>query len=1165
MTIKVAIEHRTVYRFDRAVKVFPHTIRLRPAPHSRTPVEAYSLQIEPAEHFLNWQQDIYGNYLARVVFPEPTDRLSVTVGLVADMTAINPFDFFIDDDAEYAGFTYPAELTDDLAPYLRPVDDHEGRGPAPAVVAFADRFRDPEDGRTIDYLVRINNAVQQAVGYSVRLEAGVQTPEHTLASAIGSCRDSAWLLISVLRQLGLAARFVSGYLVQLTSDVAALDGPDGPDADFTDLHAWAEVYLPGAGWVGMDATSGLFAGEGHIPLSATPEPSGAAPITGAVEPCHATMDYRNTVTRIHEDPRVTLPYTDDQWHDILALGAQVDQTMAESDVRLTMGGEPTFVSIDDQTADEWTTAADGPRKRTLASALAGRLARRFAPGGLVRRAEGKWYPGEPLPRWQIDLLWRTDGRPLWPDPELLADPWATADLAEASVSGPAADAAPDNTGSDGTAVSSGTGKTRDADRSAVFAVEVARAFALPADLVLPAFEDPVAAYARWLAQPEGDPPVPAGTDDDLTEDTPDARAALLARLDASVTAPTAHVLPLSRNAADTGWCGNRWATRRGRLVLSGGTSPAGLRLPLGSLSWGEPPFEFDADPLYPHRAFSTAPGAEETGEADEAPDEPEVRALAADGSPEWLPRTAVVAEVRAGLLHVFLPPTHAAADFVDLVNAVAAAAAATGEAVVIEGYGPPADPRLASLTVTPDPGVIEVNVQPTRTFAEQHEVLAGIYEDARHARLGTETFDHDGSHGGTGGGNHVTLGGPSPADSPLLRRPDLLVSMLTYWQCHPSLSYLFSGKFIGTTSQAPRADEGRESALYEMEIAFAEIDRLSRQARAAREAGDPDAYVPPWIVDRALRHLLTDITGNTHRAEFCIDKLYSPDSPRGRLGILELRGFEMPPHPRMAMVQSLLVRSLVAWFWRKPYRRPLARHGADLHGRWLLPHYIEADIAQVAADLRQAELPFDTAWLAPFTEFRFPRLGTVELGGDLGGVEVELRGAIEPWNVLGEESALGGTARYVDSSVERVQVTAHGLDPGRHMLTCNGYPIPFAATGRPGVDVAGIRFRAWQPPSALHPTITVDSPLRFDLVDLRHGRSVGGATYHVVHPGGRAYDVPPVNAVEAESRRGGRFEALGHTTGAVHVGRLRESAARLAADVGSPGILDLRRARTVLE
>jgi uncharacterized protein (DUF2126 family) len=339
--------------------------------------------------------------------------------------------------------------------------------------------------------------------------------------------------------------------------------------------------------------------------------------------------------------------------------------------------------------------------------------------------------------------------------------------------------------------------------------------------------------------------------------------------------------------------------------------------------------------------------------------------------------------------------------------------------------------------------------------------------------------------------------------------------------------------------------------LYELEIAFAEIARLTAgKSSSAR----------PWVTDRALRHLLTDITGNTHRAEFCIDKLYDPDSARGRLGLLELRGFEMPPHFQMAMVQSLLVRALVAWFWDEPLRAPLIRHGENLHGRYLLPHFLIHDIAEVTADLRAHDINFDTSWLDPFTEFRFPRIGTAVFDH----IEVELRGAIEPWNVLGEESAASGTARYVDSSVERIQVRLVGADRHRYIVTCNGYPVPLLATDKPDIQVGGVRFRAWQPPSALHPTITVDGPLRFELVDAMTGFSKGGCTYHVSHPGGRSYDNPPVNAVEAESRRGRRFEATGFTPGKVDLSDLREKQARLSTDVGAPGILDLRRVRTVL-
>jgi uncharacterized protein (DUF2126 family)/transglutaminase-like putative cysteine protease len=1105
MGIKVALEHRTSYTFDRLVEVFPHVVRLRPAPHSRTPIEAYSLTVEPAEHFINWQQDAFGNFLARLVFPDRTRSLTITVGLIADLKVINPFDFFIEDWAEVVGFEYPKALAEDLKPYLRPVDENgEGTGPGDLAQAWVKNFSVAPGTRTIDFLVALNRAINADVGYSVRMEPGVQTPDFTLRTGIGSCRDSAWLMVSILRQLGLAARFVSGYLVQLTSDVEALDGPSGPAADFTDLHAWAEVYIPGAGWIGLDPTSGLFAGEGHIPLSATPHPESAAPITGATEPCETTLDFSNVVTRVHEDPRVTLPYTEAAWGAICALGSRIDERLAAGDVRLTVGGEPTFVSIDNQVDPEWTTDADGPHKRERASALAARLKKVWAPQGLVQRSQGKWYPGEPLPRWQIGLFWRTDGQPMWTDPALLADPWGAHSEPQAIAP--------------------------DAGRQVLDAI--ADGLGLPATQVRPAYEDALARLAGSVRRPEGEPVSAA---DDLASDAADVRAALLARLDEPVVEPTAYVLPLHRRDDESGWASADWKLRRGRIVLTEGDSPAGLRLPLDSISWHPPPRTYDADPL-PRRAILPAATDESAAVVEDA---------------DTSPTTAMVAEIRNGLLYIYLPPTEELEHFVDLISRIEAAAAKVDCPVVVEGYGPPTDPRITSTTITPDPGVIEVNVAPTSSFAEQRQQLETLYEEARQARLSTESFDVDGTHGGTGGGNHITLGGITPADSPLLRRPDLLVSLLTYWQRHPSLSYLFAGRFVGTTSQAPRVDEGRAEALYELEVAFAEIARLSAAPGAAK----------PWISDRALRHLLTDITGNTHRAEFCIDKLYSPDSPRGRLGLLELRGFEMPPHYQMAMVQSLLVRSLVAWFWDEPLRAPLIRHGANLHGRYLLPHFLIHDIADVAADLRAHDVNFDTSWLDPFTEFRFPRIGTAVFDG----VEIELRGAIEPWNVLGEESTAGGTARYVDSSVERIQVRLIGADRHRYVVTANGYPIPLLATDNPDVQVGGVRFRAWQPPSALHPTITVDGPLRFELVDSVTGMSRGGCTYHVSHPGGRAYDNPPVNAVEAESRRGRRFEATGFTPGKVDMSDIREKQARQSTDVGAPGILDLRRVRTVLQ
>ncbi|AQA05726.1 transglutaminase [Mycobacterium sp. MS1601] len=1106
MGIKVALEHRTTYTFDRLVEVHPHVVRLRPAPHSRTPIEAYSLEVLPADHFVNWQQDAFGNFLARLVFPSRTRQLTINVGLIADLKVINPFDFFIEDWAETVPFAYPKALLEDLKPYLRPVDEtDEGDGPGSLVTEWVRNFDIKPGIRTIDFLVALNRAVNADVGYSVRMEPGVQTPDFTLRTGIGSCRDSAWLLVSILRQLGLAARFVSGYLVQLASDVEALDGPSGPAADFTDLHAWTEVYIPGAGWIGLDPTSGLFAGEGHIPLSATPHPSSSAPITGATGKAETVLDFSNTVTRVHEDPRVTLPYTEAAWSSIVDLGARVDKRLAEGDVRLTVGGEPTFVSIDNQVDPEWTTDADGPHKRERASALAARLKKVWAPQGLVQRSQGKWYPGEPLPRWQIGLFWRKDGEPLWQNDALLADPWSVEK----------------------------TTPTIAADAGAQLLGVIAEGLGLPATQVRPAYEDALSKLAASVRLPVGQPVV-AG--DDLESDGADRRAELIQRLEEPVTEPAAYVLPLHRSEEDDVWASADWRLRRGRIVLLEGDSPAGLRLPLDSINWKPPRATHPKDPLIqrgPLRSHKAAP-PQEAADVDET---------------DNAPTTAMVAEIRDGLLYVFLPPTEALEDFVDLIARLEAAAASIDCPIVVEGYGPPPDSRLESMTVTPDPGVIEVNVAPTRSFAEQRAQLETLYNEARLARLSTEQFDVDGTHGGTGGGNHITLGGITPADSPMLRRPDLLVSMLTYWQRHPALSYLFAGRFVGTTSQAPRVDEGRSEALYELEIAFAEIARLG--------AGGSQ----PWVTDRALRHLLTDITGNTHRAEFCIDKLYSPDSARGRLGLLELRGFEMPPHYQMAMVQSLLVRSLVSWFWEQPLRAPLIRHGENLHGRYLLPHFLIHDIASVAADLRGQGINFDTSWLDPFTEFRFPRIGTAVFDG----VEIELRGAIEPWNTLGEESTAGGTARYVDSSVERLQVRLIGADRHRYIVTCNGFPIPMLATDNPDIQVGGVRYRAWQPPSALHPTITVDGPLRFELVEVASGMSRGGCTYHVAHPGGRSYDTPPVNAVEAESRRGRRFEASGFTPGKVDVSDIREKQARQSTDVGAPGILDLRRVRTVLQ
>ena len=1092
MAIRVALQHRTTYNFDRLVNLGPHEIRLRPAPHCRTPILGYSLEVRPSEHFLNWQQDPYGNWIARLVFPERTQELEIVVDLTADMTVVNPFDFFVEAYAEHCPFAYSAGLAKELIPFL------ETQPLTPRLAAWLERFRatlQPGES-TVAMLVRLNHLLQSEVRYLVRMEPGVQTPEETLERACGSCRDTGWLLVQILRQLGLAARFASGYLIQLVADTKPLAGPAGPERDFTDLHAWAEVYLPGAGWVGLDPTSGLLAGEGHLPLACTAEPGNAAPVIGFTDVCEVAFDFAMKVSRVHEDPRVTKPYTEVQWGAIDALGERVDADLKAHDVRLTQGGEPTFVSIDDMDGAEWNVAALGTKKRELAETLLRRLAKRFASGSILHFGQGKWYPGEPLPRWALSAHWRTDGESLWRDEALLADTRA-----------------PGSTG---------------LDTARRFLVRLAASLGLPESLVLTAYEDVPLLLKQEAALPDNADPFKA----DLG--SADERARLARLLLAGLDKPAGFVLPLKaatvrEDLDEPVWISSPWPLRRERLYVLPGDSPLGLRLPLASLPDVLPEeieHEHPVDPFAPADALPKR-GTLKHG-----------RGRARGSAPREVVKTALAAQVRDGHLYLFMPPLVRVDDYVALLAALEDAAEAVDVKIVIEGYAPPRDARLSVLGITPDPGVIEVNIHPASSWREVLATTTILYEEARQARLGTEKFMLDGRHTGTGGGNHVTLGGATPAESPLLRRPDLLKSLITYWQNHPALSYLFSGLFVGPTSQAPRVDEARDDRLYELEIAFQQLDRKHRGAGETLQ---------PWLTDRLLRNLLTDLTGNTHRAEFSIDKLYSPDGPTGRLGLLEFRAFEMPPHARMSAVQMLLLRALVARFWQQPYRGRLVRWGTALHDRWLLPHFVAADMRDVVADLNAFGYAFASEWFDPFVEFRFPRFGTVSYDG----VTIELRQAIEPWHVLGEEVSAGGTARFVDSSVERLQVKVSGMVPGRHAVACNRRALPLAATGVPGEFVAGVRFRAWSPPSALHPTIAVQAPLTFDLVDTWAGRALGGCTYHVSHPGGRNYESFPVNANAAEARRLARFWTHGHTPGPM---MLRSEPANPAV----PTTLDLR-------
>ena len=1180
MTIHAALNHITHYKYDRPVNLGPQVIRLRPAPHCRSKIISYSLKVDPVDHYINWQQDPFANYQARLVFEKKTTVFKVTVDLVVEMAVYNPFDFFLEPEAEEFPFTYKPELKEELAPYL------SAEPLTPLVKGFLDTI-DRTKRRSVLFLVDLNQLVHKAINYTIRMEPGVQTPEETLKLASGSCRDSAWLMVQLLRNCGLAARFVSGYLIQLKPDVKSLDGPSGTEVDFTDLHAWCEVYLPGAGWVGLDATSGLLAGEGHIPLACTPQPSGAAPIEGGVDKSEVEFEHHMKVTRIYESPRVTKPYTEEQWAAVMQLGSAVDKELLLGDVRLTMGGEPTFVAVSDRDAPEWNIDALGPTKRGYATELVHKLRKEYGQGGFLHFGQGKWYPGEQLPRWALNIYWRTDGQPVWHNPDLFADERIPTHYT-----------------------------SEDAKR---FTQTLAAKLRITSQFMQAAYEDTWYYLWRERRLPTNVDPFNSKLDDEME------RARLRRVFEQKLDSVVGYVLPVKPSTGPRingpVWTTGSWFLRDERMYLMPGDSPMGLRLPLDSLPWvgkSDYPYLIEQDPStlrddlpnadalaaryaapssalssayasvansltaspssavpYVHSAVSrleaarklqstttaTAPGSTAAHAQSPAQNEPTdfTRAPKRNESAHWITRTALCVEVRdprradgpkaeavgvkSGVLYIFMPPLEKLEDYLDLLAAIEATAKELKVKLVIEGYPPPRDPRLKLLQVTPDPGVIEVNIHPVNNWKELVKNTEFLYNAAFESRLSAEKFMKDGRHTGTGGGNHFVMGGATPSDSPFLRKPELLASLLLYWHNHPSLSYLFSGMFVGPTSQAPRVDEARNDQLYELEIAIEQIYK-NRELHGQS--------MPPWLVDRSLRNILIDATGNTHRSEFSIDKMYSPDSSTGRLGLLELRAFEMPPHPHMSSVQQLLLRALVARFWKTPFKAPATRWGTELHDRFMLPTFIKQDFEDVMMDMRSAGYAFDDSWFAPHYEFRFPVVGSI----NSAGIELTLRNALEPWHVMGEEGAPGGTARYVDSSLERIEVRVTGMNESRYVITCNGQALPMQNTGTVGEFVAGVRYKAWNPPSSLHPSIGIHTPLTFDIVDTWVKRSMGGCQYYVAHPGGLNPDTFPINAYEAESRRMSRFAAMGHTPGTLVV---PPATINVAGSKEFPFTRDLRR------
>ncbi|MCB9653236.1 MAG: transglutaminase family protein [Deltaproteobacteria bacterium] len=1144
--MRVRIRHESRYQYGQPTDLGPHIVRLRPSDHTRAHVLSYNLTVAPKCE-VKWQRDPAGNRIARATFPADAkaSELRLVVDASFEIRPVNPFDFFVDDRCRELPFRYPDNLDVELAPYMgRPAE------PGSLLAAFVEENR--AHGYITDYLVALNSAVAKRVRYIIRNEAGIQTSEETLQIGSGSCRDSAVLLVDVLRAQGLAARFASGYLIQLADEGNIPDETKGVLHDVVDLHAWAEVYVPGAGWVGLDGTSGLLAGEGHIPLACTAVPLHASPIEGTASAPAEHVGFDLTIARLGHEPRPRRPYTDACWADMRALGRAVDEKIARAGITLTMGGEPTWTSRSNPRAPEWNEDALGPDKWNRGLVLATQLLDRLGEQGVILHRMGKHYPGESLPRWVMHLLWRADGDPIWRDRR-----WLDREIASYTAT-----------------------HTPDVplrpmlDRARRFIDDLARRLNVGRlDTIRPGFEDP------WhFIQEEENLPVDV---DPLKADLEDseARRRLARVLGRGMGEAVGFALPLGASA--TGFVTSAWSFRRDHLFLIPGDSPMGLRLPLQRIggtpleTWVTDPSQHldalpSADALWPriepqirdryprdprdpsdegadrdhaglgaHHDRGLGRGRGRGRDQDDAAGR---RAATSPTSPpSWATNapfgatafvdgpygqvtTGLCVEPRGSSLAVFLPPLPTTEHFLRLIAAIEETAEALETPVGLEGYPPPSDPRLKACMVTPDPGVLEVNIPVTRTFDEYVSLMESVTDAATHAGLTTEKYQLDGREVGPGGGHHLTLGGPSTPESPFLKNPALLGSLLRYIHNHPSLSYLFASIFVGPTSQAPRVDEARHDALYELEIALNQID-------AQALGGGGTGWTPPWLTDRLLRHLLTDASGNTHRTEISIDKLYDPGSAAGRQGILEFRAFEMPAHERMAIAQMLLMRSITARLAEEPYTRPLIRFGSQLHDRYMLPHFMWKDLVDVIDDLKRAGLPVDEEMYLPFLDFKCPIMGRL----DADDLSLEVRVALEPWIVLGEEPGRSGTVRYVDSSVERVQVKADGLIEGRHVVSVNGRYLPLRPTGRATEYVGGVRFRAWQPPNCLHPNIGIHHPLRFDLVDTWAHRALGAATYHVWHPEGRAFEDPPLTAFEAAARRAQRFTTEGHTPYPVHL------------------------------
>jgi uncharacterized protein (DUF2126 family) len=1038
MTLRLAVTHRIESRFDQPVQLSTHWLRLRPAPHTRAQVEAYSLHVAPGAHFINWLRDPYENHLARLDLPQPVTQLTLTVELLLALSANNPFDFLVESYAAQAPFAYPRQLRKELAPYL--VSGANG----PQFTNWCAQF-DREPRYIIEFLDRANRRVHEHITLTETDRSGVIDIEALLVRGGGSPWALAWLLTLTLRHLGLAARFVSGYRI--------LAGPTPADPASASVHAWSEVFLPGAGWIGLDPAAAMFTNEYYIPLAAAPEPLRALPWIGYREVCAEQQQEAVTARVLAPAPSVW-PFTAAAWGDVTALGHKIEQSLQAADVSLTVARSLNFVSVTEPTAPEWNTTALGPDKRRVAQALLEALHTQAAPGGVLQAGQSERYGGEGAPRWRLSCCFRVDGIPVWRN------------LARLAGSKGDADAPPPD--------------------ARAFGEQLARALRLPASAVMPAYEDGL--HQAWRAAA-----TPAPAAEELCD--PDRRRALAARLSAVHAEPAGYVLPLRWDERRGGWCSGGWTLRRDRLYLLPGDAALGFRLPLDSLAADD-----DAEQLFAERCQfeARAPLSElhsevsarltrvEIGTA-------EVTAADAHGAAGAAPRTALCVQVRDAALHVFLPPLTHLEHYLELIAAIEVAAESTNMVVWLEGYEPPVDHRLRRFILEPDTGVLRLQLPETANWSEHVALLELAYAQAARLGLSAQRLLIDGLRQPVNGVSAVILGGTSAADSPFLQQPHLLRSLIVYWQRHPSLSYFFTTQ---AGEQAPRPDEGRAEALYELGMA---LERIV-----------PATPTPAWFPDRILRHLLADPAGNMRRAEWRVDELYDPARASRRLGQVTLRAFETAAHPQLAALQSLLVMALLARFAHKPIDHELLPWGAALHDRFLLPQPLWQDLDAVLRELAAVDLPLPHEWFAPFFDLHFPLLGTVQIGA----IALELRMAHEPWPVLAEEVTAAGVARFVDSANERVQVRVTGLVPGRYVLACNGRRVPLQPGGAHDEFIAGVRYKASNPLATLHPTIPAFTALIFDLIDTWSGQAVGGCTYTIPSRSrlGRPAAIPAVGA-----------------------------------------------------